>query len=135
MGARSSPIAEPTPALTGTSTRLMPSFSARRAACSGAAPPNAMSVRGCRSFPLSRAGTRGLRLRLVDEADLSGRPAHVERHDLIAPMLARDASGEYRAACRAGFDQPHGKADRSVGGRDSPARGHQEQGAVKARTH
>src|SRR5262249_58396762 len=28
--------------------------------------------------------TRGLRLRVVDEADLGGRPAHVERHNLLA---------------------------------------------------
>src|SRR5262249_39864360 len=45
-------------ALAGTRTGLMPSFSATRAACSGAAPPKAISVRGRRSFPLSMACTR-----------------------------------------------------------------------------
>src|SRR5215471_208204 len=40
------------------STRPMPSFSATRAACSGAAPPKAISVRGRRSLPLSIACTR-----------------------------------------------------------------------------
>ena len=37
-------LAEPTPAFGGTSTRATLSFSATRAACNGAAPPNAISV-------------------------------------------------------------------------------------------
>ena len=41
---------------------------------------------------------RGLRLRLVDQADLRGRAAHVEGQNLIEPVLARDAGGKDRAA-------------------------------------
>ena len=44
MGAARNPTAEPTPALDGTITRETPIFSATRAACSGAAPPKAISV-------------------------------------------------------------------------------------------
>ena len=39
-------------------TRPMPSFSASRAACSGAAPPKAISVRASSSLPRSTACTR-----------------------------------------------------------------------------
>ena len=49
---------EPTPALDGISTCAMPSFSATRAACNGAAPPKAIRVRGRKSLPLSIAWTR-----------------------------------------------------------------------------
>ena len=45
IGARRKPTAEPTPAPAGISTSAMPSFSARRAACSGAPPPKAIRVR------------------------------------------------------------------------------------------
>src|SRR5215468_2215164 len=190
----------------------MPSFSATRAACNGAAPPKAISVRGRRSFPLSMActraafamfsstislmpsaacsvarlsaapirsataclapatssgilppekvdardraaagadldhfdhrdaqrqpaafekavdprhleGARGLRLRLVDEADLRGRAAHVEGYDLIEPVLTRDAGGKDRAARRPGFDQSDREANGGLAGCDPPARG------------
>ena len=75
---------------------------------------------------------RGLRLRLVDEADLCRGAAHVERHDLVEAVLARDAGGEDRAAGRPGFDEPHRKADRGLGGGDAAARGHQQHRAAKA---
>ncbi len=50
-------------------------------------------------------------------------------------MLTRDAGGEDRPARGPGFDQPDGEADGGLGGRDAPARGHQQQGTVKARTY
>ena len=43
-GARRKPMAEPTPAPTGTRQRAIPSFSQSRAAWSGAAPPKAIMV-------------------------------------------------------------------------------------------
>ena len=58
IGARRKPTAEPTPALAGISTSAMPSFSASRAACSGAPPPKAISVRPSSSAPRSTACTR-----------------------------------------------------------------------------
>src|SRR5262249_37506858 len=61
-----------------------------------------------------------------------GRPAHVEGYNLIEPVLTRNAGGEDRAARRPGFDQPDRKANGGLGGRDSPARGHQQEGTVKA---
>ena len=85
--------------------------------------------------PRHLEGARGLRLRLVDEADLRGRPAHVEGYDLIEPVLTRDASGEDRAARGPGFDQSDRKANGGLGGRDPAARGHQQEGTVKAGAH
>src|SRR5262249_42592749 len=52
--------------------------------------------------PRHLEGARGLRLRLVDKADLRGRAAHVEGYDLIEPVLTRDAGGKDRAARRTG---------------------------------
>ena len=58
MEARRKPKAEPTPAPTGTITFFMPSLRASRAACSGAAPPKAISARSAVSLPFSTACTR-----------------------------------------------------------------------------
>ena len=49
------PVTEPTPAPGGTSTRATPSFSHRRPACRGAAPPKAIMVYSLRSSPFSTA--------------------------------------------------------------------------------
>ena len=54
-GARRNPMAEPTPAPSGIRQRAMPSFSHKRAACSGAAPPKATIVYPPRSSPFSTA--------------------------------------------------------------------------------
>ncbi len=56
--ARRKPKAEPTPAPTGTTIFFMPSLRASRAACSGAAPPKAISARSAVSLPFSTACTR-----------------------------------------------------------------------------
>ena len=77
---------------------------------------------------------RGLRLRLVDEADFRRGAAHVERYDLVEAVLTRDAGGEDRAAGRPGFDEPHRKADGGLGGGDAAARGHQQHRAAEAGT-
>ena len=55
MGASRKPTAEPTPALRGTTIRSISSFSARRAAWIGAAPPNATSARPAIALPHSAA--------------------------------------------------------------------------------
>ena len=47
-------------------------------------------------------------------------------------MLARDTGGEDRAARGPGFDQSDREANRGLGGRDPAARGHQQEGTVKA---
>ena len=51
-------MAEPTAAAVGIRMRSMSSFSARRAACSGAAPPKAIIVRSASVAPISMACTR-----------------------------------------------------------------------------
>ncbi len=58
MGARRKPTAEPTPALGGTMTRAMASFSASRAAWSGAAPPKAIRLCSAMTLPRSTEWTR-----------------------------------------------------------------------------
>ena len=57
-GARKKPMADPTPAPCGIRQRSTPSFSHSRAACRGAAPPNAIMVYSERSSPFSTACTR-----------------------------------------------------------------------------
>ena len=105
------------------------------------APISTISITGMRSgrpLPFEKAvdarhfeRARGLRPRLVDQADLCGRAAHVERQHLVEPMLARDAAREDRAARRARLDKAHREADRSLDRRDAAARAHQQHGAFE----
>ncbi len=69
----------------------------------------------------------GLRLGIVDEADLGGRAAHVVGQHLREAALLRHVAREDGAAGRTGFDQPHREADRRRDGGDAAARHHQEQ--------
>ena len=55
IGASRKPMAEPTPASAGITTREIPSFRAKDRACSGAPPPNPIRVRAEESLPLSTA--------------------------------------------------------------------------------
>ena len=69
---------------------------------------------------------RGVRLAVVDQADLGRGAAHVEG-ERRASRRARAAipRREDRAAGRAGFDQPDRKAPRRLDGGEPAARGHQ----------
>ena len=63
-------MALPTPAPDGTSTRLMPIFSATRQACTGPPPPKAISVRPSIGLAdLDRMHARGVGHVLVDHLD------------------------------------------------------------------
>ena len=77
-------------------------------------------------------GAGGLRLILVDHADLRGRPAHVEGQHLGQPALLRDMGGEDRPARRPGFHQPDRVAHRRLEGGEPAAREHHEQRAGEA---
>ena len=73
-----------------------------------------------------------LRLAVVDQADLRGRAAHVERHDLIEAALAREPSRQDGAAGRPGLDQPDGKTAPGRERREASARRHEQQRTGKA---
>ena len=53
----------------------------------------------------------GLRLKIVDQADLRGRAAHIVRQNGVEPALPRDLAGKDGTPGGAAFDKTHRKAD------------------------
>jgi hypothetical protein len=76
--------------------------------------------------------TRGLRPRLVDQADFRRGAAHVERQHLIEPVLPGDAAGEYGARRRPRLDEAHRIANSGLDRGNPAARCHQQQRTGKA---
>jgi hypothetical protein len=76
--------------------------------------------------------TRALGLTAVDQADLRGGAAHVERQHALERALARDPGREQRAAGGSGLDQPHREARRDLERGEPAARHHQQQRARHA---
>ena len=122
-------MAEPTPAPAGITMRPMPSFSATRQACSGAAPPKAINVRDASSLPDSDAvDTGGVGHVLVDDL---GNPARgrgdvrqkSERWPTCSTRAAAAADGA-RARCppanRSGSIRPMIKSASVTVGRRPP---------------
>src|SRR5260221_414900 len=87
-GVEELPLAEPTPALVGTMMRAMPSFSATRAAWSGAAPPNATRVRSARFLPRSIAWTRAAFAMFSSTISLTPRAASAGDSPSVLPTSA-----------------------------------------------
>ena len=77
-------------------------------------------------------GAGRLRLEVVNETKLGGRPAHVEGERVRACALARDLGGEDGSAGRSRLDQPDGKARRNVERREATPRGHEEERTPEA---
>ncbi len=69
---------------------------------------------------------RGLRLAIVDQADLRGGAAHVERQHVGDAALPRDGGGEDRAAGGPAFHQADREAARGLDRGQAAARQHQE---------
>ena len=73
-----------------------------------------------------------LRLAVVDQADLGGGAAHVERQDLVEAALARQRRRQDGAAGRARFDQPDRELARGLERGEAAARGDHEEGTADA---
>ena len=71
------------------------------------------------------------RLAVVDQADLGGGAAHVERQDAALAPLQRDAPGQDGAAGGSGLHQADGEAGRRLEARQAAARGHQVDGLAE----
>ena len=71
-------------------------------------------------------------MKVVDETELGGRPAHVEGERVRAPALACDLGSEDRAGGGSGLDEPDGKARRDIEGGEAATRRHEEQRATDA---
>ena len=106
-------MAEPTPAPAGTSTRRMPSFCARRPACSGAAPPKAIIVCSSVARPRSIACTRAALAMFSSTISLTPAAAQKASMPSAAPTPACSAcaaragsSGRRPAAKRAASMRP-----------------------------
>jgi hypothetical protein len=64
----------------------------------------------------------------VNEADLRGRAAHVERQNLVLGALGRDRGGEYGSSCRSGFHEADRQAARRSQAHQAAARSHELDG-------
>src|SRR6516165_10753811 len=101
----------------------MPSFSATRAACSGAAPPKAISVRGRRSFPLSMACTRAAFAMFSSTISLMPSAACSVTRFSAAPIRSAAAPVAHRSRLRAGAVRTDDDAPERVDARDRAAAG------------
>ena len=101
MGARKNPMAEPTPAPVGMTTRRMPSFCAKRPACRGAAPPKAIMVAPSSALPRSMACTRAALAMFSSTISLMPAAAQNASRPSTSPTLLRSASSaRCRSSCR-----------------------------------
>ena len=73
-----------------------------------------------------------LRRVIVDQSDLRGRAAHVERQGAIVAATRRDAPRQDDAAGRTAFDQAHRKAARRFDRANTAGGHHQQQRAGRA---
>ena len=73
-----------------------------------------------------------LRLAVIDQADLGGGAAHVERQHLVEAALAGQRRGQDGAAGRARFDQADRELARGLERGEAAARGDEEEGTAHA---
>ena len=76
---------------------------------------------------------RGVRLEVVDQADLGRGAAHVEASARVLAGAGRHLRRKDRAAGRARFDQPHREAPRRLDRGEAAARGHEVDRAAESR--
>src|SRR5215468_1995777 len=120
-------MADPTPASGGTMMRPMPSFSASRLACNGAAPPKATIVRSRIATPRSTACTRDALAMFSSTISATATAACSAAMARGAPMPASSARSAAAVAGRprlgAGTIGPNQDALQAVHARDRAATG------------